>query len=578
MSTPQEIKIMSQIGNEDFQHPIWQMEIAGDCSAWILFYIALKALVEGQLKLEDGVAADAILQAKQIDQSDLVWNSNNSVLQLLQCLSFSQNVVVQQLLGSQLFGNWQQAQIEISSTAGLFGLNIQHQQGSTQNTLQKLYGLAKAIFHTPIELLKLIFVKALKINGQEVAPAHSLSSCTQLDAVIYLKDQNQPYYFSYAHSNQTLGIFQLFDQLHRVDHLAPYYHSFQQGLLPVKQIQAKSEWVNIIGDTYFGEFYTEKRKNKGIDDALQRYGYSHSLEAIKHFFGPNDINIANLEAVFNLEENSILDGKKAYILGAKSEPTLAEFKRIHINTVCLANNHLKDYGERSLKHTLALLEQAEIDFIGAGTDQQQAHQCLEIKNDEGQCLAIFNGYWHRKSAYQEYNFYALGNSAGVACINAILFEQVMQYRLQHPKHKIIVICHWGVDFKSIHPEQQKLAKVLTQIGADLVIGHGAHTIQSIQSIHQKPVIFGIGNGVFNSNGLFEKYQALPYGAIARINLNECRLRLYPIYTHNQETFWQPRPVDELQFKQALCALTSQLDSANYIIGQDDLGHYLQLNV
>lgn len=576
MSTPQEIKIISQLGNENFQHAIWQTEITGDCSAWILLYLALEAVVEGQLQLEDLIVVDSTLQAKQTDSSDLIWNSSNSVLQLLQYLSFSPNHAAQQLLGCRLFGNWQQAEIEIASKAGQFGLSMQHQPNATKNTLQKLYGLAESIFNLPIELLKQVFVKALKINGQEISPIHSLSSCTQLDAVLYLKDQKHDYFFSYRHENQSLGIFLLLDQLHRIDHLAPYYHYFQQGLLPTKQLQAKTEWINILGDTYLGEFYTGKRKNKGVDDALQRYGYSHSFQAIKQFFGADDINIANLEAVFNLEENSVLDGRKAYILGAKAQETLAEFKRVHLNTLCLGNNHLKDYGEASLKHTLTQLECANIDFIGAGENQQQAHQCLEIKNNQGQCLAIFNGYWHRRPAYQDYDFYALGNSVGVACLNAILFEQLMQYRLAHPTHKIMVICHWGVDFKSIHPEQEKLAKVLTQIGADVVIGHGAHTIQPIQSMHQKPVIFGIGNGVFNSNGDFEKYQALPYGAIVRINLTESQLRLYPIYTHNRETFWQPRVVDELQFEQAKSLLTHQLDPANYIVGQDDLGHYLQL--
>ncbi|ENX62489.1 CapA family protein [Acinetobacter sp. NIPH1876] len=575
MSTPQEIKIISQIGNQDFQSPVWQTEIVGDCSAWILLYLALEAVVEGRLLLEDGIIIDANFQAKQSDQPDLIWNSSNSVLQLLQYLSFSPNNAAQQLLGCHLFENWQQAEIEIASKAEQFGLNIQYQSVATKNTLQKLYGLAESIFNLPIELLKQIFVKVLKINGQEIAPIHSLSSCTQLDAVIYLTDQRRDNFFSYRHENQSLGIFLLLDQLHRIDHLAPYYHYFQQGLLPTKQLQAKTEWINILGDTYLGEFYTEKRKNKGIEDALQRYGYRHSFEAIKQFFGPDDINIANLEAVFNLEENSILAGRKAYILGAKAQETLAEFNRIHLNTLCLANNHLKDYGEASLKHTLTQLAHAKIDVIGAGENQQQAHQCLEIKNDQEQCLAIFNGYWHRRPAYQEYDFYALGNSAGVACLNAILFEQLMQYRLAHPTHKIIVICHWGVDFKSIHPEQEKLAKVLTQIGADVVIGHGAHTLQPIQSIYQKPVIFGIGNGVFNSNGHFEKYQALPYGAVVRINLKESRLKLYPIYTHNQKTFWQPHSVDELQFEQAKTLLTHQLDPENYSVGQDDLGHYLQ---
>lgn len=577
MSTPQEIKIISQMGNQDFQYPVWQTEISGDCSAWILLYLALQAVVDGQLQLECGIIVDANFQAKQSDQPDLILNPNLTVLQLLQYLSFTQNQVAHQLLGCQLFGNWKQAEIEIASKAGQFGLSMQHLPNTAKNTLQNLYGLVHAIFSMPIELLNQVFVKALKINGQEISPIHSLSTCTQLDAVIYLTDQKNDYFFSYRHENQSLGVFLLLDQLHRIDHLVPYYHYFQQGLLTTKQLQAKTEWINIIGDTYLGEFYTQKRKNKGIEDALQRYGYSHSFEAIKQFFGPDDINIANLEAVFNLEENSILAGRKDYILGAKAQETLAEFKRIHLNTLCLANNHLKDYGEASLKHTLTQLELANIDVIGVGNDQQQAHQCLEIKNNAGQCLAIFNGYWHRRPAYQAYDFYALANSAGVACINAILFEQVMLYRVAHPKHKIMVICHWGVDFKSIHPEQEKLAKVLTQIGADVVIGHGAHTIQPIQTIHQKPVIFGIGNGVFNSNGDFEKYQALPYGAIVRINLSQSQLKLYPIYTHNRETFWQPRVVDDIQFEQAKSLLTHQLDSENYIVGQDGLGHYLQLN-
>ena len=84
-----------------------------------------------------------------------------------------------------------------------------------------------------------------------------------------------------------------------------------------------------------------------------------------------------------------------------------------------------------------------------------------------------------------------------------MLEQIGRYRLTHPEHKIIVICHWGVDFKPITKEQNKLAAILTQAGADLIIGHGAHTIQPVQIVNQKPVVFGIGNAVFNSNGEYE---------------------------------------------------------------------------
>lgn len=573
MSLPQEIKIISQIGNENFQHPLWQTEIAGDCSDWILVYLTLQRILTGQLQLEDRIVIEQ--QFKQSDQQVQFLKQDTSVLALLQYWSFTQTFEYKQALGCTLFRDWQQAQIQVEQTAQQFGLQLSHPDHYAQNTLQNLASLAQAIFEMPLPLLHKIFVKTFSLARQEIAPFSAVLTCHQLDAVLILSHQQQPYYFSYRHENQSLGIFHLLDDLHRIDHLVPYYHYFEQGVLPAKQIQAKSEWINIIGDTYFGEFYTNKRKNRGIEDALQRYSYAYSFEKIKHFFHQDDINIANFEAVFNLDENSPLTDKKAFILGAQPKQTLDEFKRIHLNTLCLANNHLKDYGEPSLTYTLALLDQAEINFIGAGNDQQQAHQCLQIHNEQ-QSIAIFNGYWHRQTAYQQYDFYALGRSAGVASINAILFEQIMQYRLQYPQHKIIVICHWGIDFKSTHPEQEKLARVLTQIGADLVIGHGSHTIQPIQYIQHKPVIFGIGNGVFNSNGEFEKYQALPYGLAVRINLKAQSVQLYPIFTDNLQSFWQPYPVNETQFEQAQHFLTRQLNAADYTLGQDQLGAYIQL--
>ncbi|WDZ50476.1 CapA family protein [Acinetobacter vivianii] len=573
MSLPQEIKIISQIGNENFQHPLWQTEIAGDCGDWILVYLTLQRILAGQLQLEDRIAIAQ--QFKQSDQQAQFLKQDTSVLVSLQYWSFTQTLEHKQALGCTLFGDWQQAQIQIEQTAQQFGLQLSHPDHYAQNTLQNLANLAQAIFKMPLSLLHKVFVKTFNLAGREIAPFSAVLTCHQLDAVLIFSHQQHPYYFSYRHENQSLGIFHLLDDLHRIDHLVPYYHYFEPRILPAKQIQAKSEWINIIGDTYFGEFYTNKRKNKGIEDALQRYGYAHSFEKIKHFFQQDEINIANFEAVFNLDENSPLTDKKAFILGAQPKQTLDEFKRIHLNTLCLANNHLKDYGEPSLTHTLELLDQAEINFIGAGNDQQQAHQCLQIHNEQ-QSIAIFNGYWHRQTAYQQYDFYALGRSAGVASINAILFEQIMQYRLQYPQHKIIVICHWGIDFKSTHSEQEKLAQVLTQIGADLVIGHGAHTIQPIQRMNHKPVIFGIGNGVFNSNGEFEKYQALPYGLVVRINLKAQSVQLYPIFTDNLQSFWQPYPVNETQFEQAQHFLTRQLNAADYTLGQDQLGAYIQL--
>ena len=45
-------------------------------------------------------------------------------------------------------------------------------------------------------------------------------------------------------------------------------------------------------------------------------------------------------------------------------------------------------------------------------------------------------------------------------------------------------------------------------------------------------MFGIGNAVFNSDGEYEQQNALPFGCIAKLDLANDLLRLYPIYTDN----------------------------------------------
>lgn len=89
-------------------------------------------------------------------------------------------------------------------------------------------------------------------------------------------------------------------------------------------------------------------------------------------------------------------------------------------------------------------------------------------------------------------------------------------------------------------------------------------------------MFGIGNAVFNSDGEYEQQQALPFGCIARLDLAKDLLRLYPIYTNNLKTFWQPYPVDIKDFSKASTYMTSLLTPENYIATQDNLGRYVEI--
>ena len=61
----------------------------------------------------------------------------------------------------------------------------------------------------------------------------------------------------------------------------------------VRQIDSSTATLTFLGDTYFGEWYTARRKARGIDDALQRYGYDYSFAAIAPLLHNSDMTLAN---------------------------------------------------------------------------------------------------------------------------------------------------------------------------------------------------------------------------------------------------------------------------------------------
>lgn len=570
---PVEIKLLTHIDTTNFDEAIWQFEFDDDISTLLLIDYALEQFQQKNVKAQDVYVVPQNM-SKHIGQQNLGLKASESYTftDLLQFLIFTQAADVKDALSNMLCGTNEQTSLIFSKRAATYNLKLKNE--ATQNQLKNLFLLLRKIFSYPVEIKNLFFIKELIFKGKSYLPQTSLMAQNVVE-VLYLTNSFRKIYLTFLEENQTIGFFLFLDDIQRAEHLIPYYHCFQAQTVRPKVCSAPSGIINILGDTYFGEIYTEKRKARGQTDGLQQYGYGHSFEKIKTFLGEHDLNIANFEAVFSLENQSPLGHKKPFILKADVQQTLAAFKNIHLNHVVLANNHLKDYGDRGLTYTLQQLDQANISYIGAGVNQKDAHNYFEL-SFENKRYAIFNGYWHRDTAYLDYDFYALGHKSGVACLNGVLLEQIGRYRLTHPEHKIIVICHWGIDFKPITKEQSKLAAILTQAGADLIIGHGAHTIQPIQIINQKPVVFGIGNAVFNSNGEYDNHNALPYGCIARLDLSKDLLRLYPIYTNNLKTFWQPYPVNAEDFLKASTYMTSLLTPENYIATQDNLGPYIEI--
>lgn len=335
-----------------------------------------------------------------------------------------------------------------------------------------------------------------------------------------------------------------------------------------RQIDKPNATLTLLGDTYFGEWYTRRRQARGIDDALQRHGYDHSFAAIAPLLRGSDFTLANFEAALATDLSASLEGRKPFCLTGDPAASVAALRKQGIDAVALGNNHAMDAGLPGLHSTLAAFHEGGIACIGAGLNAQQAQAPL-VLTVGGRQYKIFSAYWYRRYMEQECAFYARPRRAGVACLSGGLIEQLRLEKARARPATTIVLAHWGLDYRWTTAGQRALAKRLSEAGADLIIGSGPHMIGDAARLGESLVVYSIGNAVFNSNGEYQARGMPAYGFIVRLLLGHPmpQIQLLPIFTDNKRTFWQPRPVNEAEFAD----LIAQLRSQGMAIGESGTG-------
>src|SRR5207245_11590735 len=68
--------------------------------------------------------------------------------------------------------------------------------------------------------------------------------------------------------------------------------------------------------------------------------------------------------------------------------------------------------------------------------------------------------------------------------------------------------------------QKQFARVALDTGADLVYGHGTHTVQGVEVYKSKPILYAIGHSAFDQPG----YENSKDGLVVRIAIEGKRIR------------------------------------------------------
>ncbi len=107
------------------------------------------------------------------------------------------------------------------------------------NQLKNLFLLVKHIYSYPAELKKLFFIKTLFFKNKVYQPITPLLAHPVLTSVLYLSHTFRQIYITYSEQNQSIGFFSFLDDIHRLEHLVPYYHFFQEKYVEAKNVLLK---------------------------------------------------------------------------------------------------------------------------------------------------------------------------------------------------------------------------------------------------------------------------------------------------------------------------------------------------
>lgn len=285
-------------------------------------------------------------------------------------------------------------------------------------------------------------------------------------------------------------------------------------------ITDKTIKIDLVGDINLADdWYT-------MDAATQRGGVSDCIsENAQSELASADISVVNNEFVYEDGETPLAG--KTYTFGAATE-NVKLLKIFSADLVTLANNHVYDYGEEGLISTLDTLDGAEIPYVGAGRNLEEA-SAIKYFVVKGRKIAFVSATEIEKFA--KYTKEATENSPGVIkTIDTSFFCSVIAEAKANADY-VVACVHWGIEGKNdFEAEQRRMAEDYVKAGADVVIGGHPHRLQGVEFIEDTPVAYSLGNFWFSTGTI--------YTTIAQIRIDgsgELSLYMIPCIQQNLTT-------------------------------------------
>lgn len=237
-----------------------------------------------------------------------------------------------------------------------------------------------------------------------------------------------------------------------------------------------------LADNYAVMKYADTQDN-GITDC-----FGKNLRAL---MADADVMLLNHEYACS-NTGTAMPGK-AYTFLAK-EKNNKELKKLGVDIVSLANNHTYDYGKEAFLNTRKNLKKLGISYVGGGKNAKEAASPVYY-NMNGVKIAIVAATRAEKNIMTPE---AKKNSPGVMyTYDSAAFLNVIKKAKKNSDY-VIAYVHWGTEHSTtLETAQTTQAHEYIDSGADLVIGSHTHCLQGMEYYKGKPVVYSLGNYLFN---------------------------------------------------------------------------------
>jgi len=272
------------------------------------------------------------------------------------------------------------------------------------------------------------------------------------------------------------------------------------------------------------------------------------FDGVREWVAKGDIRFVNLESAYSEGKVKV---EKKWPLVTKPE-RLEWVLAAGFNLVSLANNHIGDAGRDGVADTIALLEKARGGEAGPGSGSRVEGDSRQEAGDGGRYLwwagasvepdkACDPVYFTPPGKTVKMAFVAYGwHELKFACKDRGRFKE----KLKEASGKadfVIASAHYGREYRHVPMGKKvKMYRAFVDAGADIVLGHHAHVVQSIEVYKGAPIFYSLGNFSFASKTTrHRKTGAKLYGMLPFIEVTGGKVtavEILPLYVNNLESW------------------------------------------